>query len=73
MARQAIRAVATQASITEIAVELWTASRPWSELTSKRFVELVDAEIENIRTEGVGNMGLLPKVSWQKAKELESE
>lgn len=28
--------------------------------TSKRSVELVDAEIENIRTEGVGNMGLLP-------------
>ncbi len=73
LARQAIRAVATQASITEIAVELWTASRPWSELTSKRFVELVDAEIENIRTGGVGNMGLLPKVLWQKAKELESE
>ena len=73
LALQAVRAVATQASISEIGIELWKGVAPWAELASKRFVELVDAEIEKIKMEGVGNMSLLPKVLWQKAKELESE
>ena len=73
LALQAVRAVATQASISEIGIELWKGVAPWAELASKRFVELVDAEIEKIKMEGVGNMSLLPKVLWQKAKELGSE
>lgn len=73
LARQAIRAVATEASNTEIAAEFWAAVRPWSELASGEFVDLVDAEIEKIGTEGFGRMKSLPEVLWQKAKELESK
>ncbi len=70
LAQQAIRAVATEASNSELSLELWRAVRPWSLLASKDFVELVDVKIEAVKLDRDSYMGSLPKELWKKAKAL---
>ena len=65
---QAVRSLSTEASQSETSRVLWDAVRAWTALASPEFVEAVDKEMERIKTEGTGDMTILPPTLLEKAR-----